>query len=233
MTTRMSLRGGEEEHLVARIRSTVSPSGRDAAAVAIDRDHARFDVRQVLAQVAQLAGPTSSAVRFGARDRRGRTWPLAKSSTCSAPGSGSAARCASVTSCFGADEHVDGEAPGPAAQAAPSSVETNSSRRSCTRASGCARSWCGVPIQRPCAPGTRPCSPRRCWSARRSCPPTPAPGLRRACAGWRRCRATVRMSMRSCRSRSSVVVEVDDGDVVRFFCAQHGRPSVRPDRPRG
>ena len=57
---------GEEEHLIAVFDDRVAV-GRDAAAVAVDRHDARLDLRQVLAQLAQLLADEQAAARARAR----------------------------------------------------------------------------------------------------------------------------------------------------------------------
>ena len=188
------LGGGDEEHLVVVLDHRVA-LGRDAAAVAVDRDDARVDVRQVLAQGAQLLADQRAAA-----DRLDPDQPHA------AVGEVEHLQRARVADqpldvlgdqLLGADVDVHREA----SAVRRRSVRRTAPRGPCTRASGCARSWsaCGTASRRS---GRRPCSLRRCWSARRACRRSAAP----ACSstfGWAALPATVRMSRRSCRSRSS------------------------------
>ena len=179
---------------------TVSPSGLEAPPVAVDRDHARIGVGQMLADVAQLLPDQQPALHARAHRPAGPGRPRNRRSA-ARPDSGSAARMYVVTSCFGTHVHVDGEARPPAG------------RRSILRRYeqlGAAREVRGADARDPgracrtgsTPPGTRPCSLRRCWSARRACRRRAAP----ACSsvrGLARIAADGADVERSCRSRST------------------------------
>ena len=201
---------------------TVSPSGVIAAAGAVDRDDARVGVRQMLAQLAQRAG-RRAARRLRARTPTSRTRPSAKSSTCSAPGYWISCSMYSVTSCSGLIEHID--------------------RRSASSPEQLAAAWCTRRERmRAIFVGVRN-SVYAIWHAimftssllvsatMMSASRAPAASSTSGCDALP---ATVRMSSRSCRSRSTSSFDVDDGDFVRFFARRGDTPPCgRPGRRRG